>query len=56
MWLFLATTACRAKFKPSSIELANKVASSSGLLKHAVNSPKKGFIVTTENGILYEYP
>ena len=34
--------------------MADKVASTAGLLKHAVNSPKKNFIVATESGILYE--
>ena len=33
---------------------ADKVASTAGLLKHAVNSPKKDFIVATESGILHE--
>ena len=40
--------------KGSVAELADKVASTAGLLKHAVNSPKKDFIVATESGILHE--
>ena len=40
--------------KGTVAKLADKVASTAGLLKHAVNSPKKNFIVATESGILYE--
>ena len=35
-------------------KLADKVASTAGLLKYAVESDKKNFIVATESGILYE--
>ena len=35
-------------------KLADKVASTAGLLKFAVASDKKDFIVATESGILYE--
>ncbi len=35
-------------------ELADKVASTAGLLKHAINSSKQNFIVATESGILHE--
>ena len=35
-------------------KLADKVASTSGLLKHAINSSKQNFIVATESGILHE--
>ena len=34
--------------------LADKVASTAGLLKHAINSSKQNFIVATESGILHE--
>ncbi len=40
--------------KGAVAKLADKVASTAGLLKHAVNSPKKDFIVATESGILHE--
>ena len=40
--------------KGTVAKLADKVASTAGLLKHAVNSPKKDFIVATESGILHE--
>ena len=35
-------------------KLADQVASTAGLLKHAVNSSKQNFIVVTESGILHE--
>ena len=35
-------------------KLADKVASTAGLLKHAINSTKQNFIVATESGILHE--
>lgn len=35
-------------------KLADKVASTAGLLKHAINSSKQNFIVATESGILHE--
>ena len=35
-------------------KLADKVASTAGLLKHAIKSEKKDFIVATESGILFE--
>ena len=40
--------------KGAVAKLADKVASTAGLLKHAVNSSKKNFIVATESGILHE--
>ena len=40
--------------KGAVAKLADKVASTAGLLKHAVNSSKKDFIVATESGILHE--
>ena len=40
--------------KGAVAKLADKVASTAGLLKYAVNSPKKDFIVATESGILHE--
>ena len=40
--------------KGAVAKLADKIASTAGLLKHAVNSPKKNFIVATESGILHE--
>jgi len=40
--------------KGTVVKLADKVASTAGLLKHAVNSPKNNFIVATESGILHE--
>ena len=40
--------------KGAVAKLADKVASTAGLLKHAVKSPKKDFIVATESGILHE--
>lgn len=35
-------------------KLADKVASTAGLLKYAITSDKKDFIVATESGILHE--
>ncbi len=40
--------------KGAVAKLADKVASTAGLLKYAINSPKKDFLVATESGILYE--
>ena len=40
--------------KGTVAKLADKVASTAGLLRHAINSPKKDFIVATESGILHE--
>lgn len=40
--------------KGAVAELADKVASTAGLLKFAMESDKKDFIVATESGILYE--
>ena len=40
--------------KGAVAKLADKVASTSGLLKHAINSSKQNFIVATESGILHE--
>ena len=37
--------------KGAVAKLADKVASTAGLLKHAVNSPKKDFIVATESSL-----
>ena len=40
--------------KGAVAKLADKVASTAGLLKFAIKSDKKNFIVATESGILYE--
>ncbi len=40
--------------KGAVAKLADKVASTAGLLKHAINSSKQNFIVATESGILHE--
>lgn len=40
--------------KGAVVKLADKVASTAGLLKHAMASSKKDFIVATESGILFE--
>ena len=40
--------------KGALVKLADVVGSTAALLKHAVNSDKKNFIVATESGILYE--
>ena len=40
--------------KDTVVKLAEKVASTAGLLKYAMMSEKKNFIVATESGILYE--
>ena len=40
--------------KGAVAKLADKVASTAGLLKHAMASSKKNFIVATESGILFE--
>lgn len=40
--------------KGAVAKLADKVGSTAGLLKHAIASDKKNFIVATESGILYE--
>lgn len=40
--------------KGAVAKLADKVASTAGLLKHAMSSSKKDFIVATESGILFE--
>lgn len=40
--------------KGAVAKLADKVASTAGLLKYAIASDKKDFIVATESGILYE--
>ena len=40
--------------KGAVAKLADKVASTAGLLKYAMESEKKDFIVATESGILYE--
>ena len=40
--------------KGTVAQLADKVASTAGLLKYAINSPKKDFLVATESGILHE--
>ena len=40
--------------KGAVTKLADKVASTAGLLKYAINSPKKDFLVATESGILHE--
>lgn len=40
--------------KGAVAKLADKVASTAGLLKYAAASEKKDFIVATESGILYE--
>ena len=40
--------------KGAVAKLADKVASTAGLLKYAIKSDKKNFIVATESGILYE--
>lgn len=40
--------------KGAVAKLADKVGSTAGLLKHAMASDKKNFIVATESGILYE--
>lgn len=40
--------------KGAVAKLADKVGSTAGLLKYAMNSDKKNFIVATESGILYE--
>ncbi len=40
--------------KGAVAKLADKVASTAGLLKHAMASSKKDFIVATESGILFE--
>ena len=40
--------------KGAVAKLADKVASTAGLLKYAMASEKKDFIVATESGILYE--
>ena len=46
----LAHPECKAVF----LKLADKVGSTAALLKHAVKSDKKRFIVATESGILHE--
>ena len=40
--------------KGAVAKLADKIGSTAGLLKHAINSDKKDFIVATESGILFE--
>ena len=40
--------------KGAVAKLADKVASTAGLLKYAINSSKQNFIVATESGILHE--
>ena len=40
--------------KDTVVKLADKVASTAGLLKYAMMSERKNFIVATESGILYE--
>lgn len=40
--------------KSTVLALADKVGSTAALLKHAINSDKKQFIVATESGILHE--
>ena len=40
--------------KDAVAQLADKVASTAGLLKYAINSSKHNFIVATESGILHE--
>ena len=40
--------------KGAVAKLADEVASTAGLLKHAINSSKQNFIVATESGILHE--
>ena len=40
--------------KGAVAKLADKIGSTAGLLKHAMNSDKKDFIVATESGILFE--
>ncbi len=40
--------------KGAVVKLADKVASTAGLLKYAMESGRKDFIVATESGILYE--
>ncbi|MFA6871600.1 MAG: quinolinate synthase NadA [Bacteroidaceae bacterium] len=40
--------------KGAVLTLADKIGSTSALLKHAVKSPKKSFIVATESGIIHE--
>ena len=42
------------EYKGTVTKLADKVASTAGLLKHAVNRSKKDFIVTAESGIFHE--
>ena len=42
------------EYKGAVTKLVDKVASTAGLLKHAVNSSKKDFIVTAESGIFHE--
>ncbi|GAB2617478.1 quinolinate synthase NadA [Emticicia sediminis] len=38
----------------SVLKLADYIGSTTGLLKHVINSPKKEFIVATESGILHQ--
>ena len=45
---------CSSQCKGAVAKLADKVASTAGLLKYAIASDKKDFIVATESGILYE--
>ena len=40
--------------KSTILALADKIGSTAALLKHAINSDKKEFIVATESGILHE--
>ena len=40
--------------KGAVAKLADKIGSTAGLLKYAMNSEKKDFIVATESGILFE--
>ena len=47
--VFLAHPECR----PEILELADVIASTSGMLRHASESPQKEFIVGTEQGILH---
>ncbi|MFZ5573527.1 MAG: quinolinate synthase NadA [Thermodesulfobacteriota bacterium] len=47
--VFIAHPECR----PEVVAMADVVASTSGMLRHAQQSPKTEFIVGTENGLLY---
>jgi quinolinate synthase len=45
---------CHPECRPEVVELADKVASTSGILKFAREDPHKQFIIGTEEGIMYQ--